>query len=313
MDEPSESDLDPGQLEPPRDPVREETEERYGRPDADRLSEATLARIGQRRTGATAAAFFDLDKTVIARSSTFVFGRTFMKDGLISTSTVIKGMYAQAVYQLVGADHGRMEQMRAASLELTKGWEADRVRRLVEETVEELVAPLVFQEALDLFAEHRKARRDIWIVSSAAHEIVAPFARHLGIHDVIATQSGVDDDGRYDGTLDFYAYAANKATAIRQVSEVRGYDLAASYAYSDSVTDMPFLAAVGNPMAVNPDRELRAAAQAMGWPMQDFASPVTLRSRLPDIERPRNEVLVGTLTALAAGVVAWRVLSRGYE
>jgi phosphoserine phosphatase len=179
----------------------------------------------------------------------------------------------------------------------------------VLETMEEVVAPLVYQEALDLFEEHRGAGRDLWIVSSSGEEIVVPFAGFLGVGNVIATRSGVDDEGRYDGTLEFYAYAANKATAIRQVAEARGYDLADCYAYSDSITDLPMLMAVGHPTAVNPDRELRAAAEAMGWPTRFFASPVSIRDRLPHLQRPRNEVLVGALTALAAGVVAWRVLA----
>lgn len=293
----------------PSDPAREETAQRYGRPDADRLPDEVVAKHARRRTGAKAAAFFDLDKTIIARSSTLVFGRTFMRDGLLSPTTVLKGLYAQAVYQLVGADHAKMEQMRRAVLDLTTGWEAERVRRLVLETMEEVVAPLVYQEALDLFEEHRSAGRDLWIVSSSGEEIVVPFAGFLGIGNVIATRSGVDDEGRYDGTLEFYAYAANKATAIRQVAEARGYDLADCYAYSDSITDLPMLMAVGNPTAVNPDRELRAAAEAMGWPTRFFASPVSIRDRLPHLQRPRNEVLVGALTALAAGVVAWRVLA----
>ena len=147
------------------------------------------------------------------------------------------------------------------------------------------------------------------MVSSSGEEIVVPFAGYLGIGNVIATISGVDDDGRYDGTLQFYAYAGNKATAIRQVAEARGYDLSDSYAYSDSITDLPMLSAVGHPMAVNPDRELRAAAQAMGWPWRAFASPVSIRDRLPSWQRPRNEVLVGVATAAVAGLAAWRVLS----
>ncbi len=232
-----------------------------------------------------------------------------MRDGLLSPTTVLRGMYAQAVYQLVGADHDRMEQMRHAMLELTRGWEAERIRRLVHETMEQVVAPLVYQEALDLFAQHRDAGRDIWVVSSSGEEIVVPFAGYLGIRNVIATISGVDEDGRYDGTLQFYAYAGNKATAIRQVADARGYDLGDCYAYSDSITDLPMLSVVGHPMAVNPDRELRAAAQAMGWPYQTFASPVSIRDRLPTMHRPRNEVLVGALTAAAAGLVAWRILS----
>ncbi len=286
------------------------TEERYARPDADRLSEAMLARLGERRSGAAEAAFFDLDKTIIARSSTLMMGRTLYKDGLISPSTVLRGLYAQAVYQLIGADHAKMEQMRRAALDLTQGWDAQRVRDLVRETVEEVIAPLVYAEALEVIGDHRRAGRDVWIVSSSGEEIVEPFAEHLGVRDVIATRSGIDDAGRYDGTLEFYAYGAAKATAMRQVAEVRGYDLDRCYAYSDSITDLPMLSAAGHPTAVNPDRELRAAATAMGWDVRDFTAPVRLRDKLPSVERKRDKAAVGAVLAAGIGLVAWRVLGR---
>jgi HAD superfamily hydrolase (TIGR01490 family) len=291
----------------------DQTEERYARPDADRLSEGMLERIRERRTGNTEAAFFDLDKTIIARSSTLVMGRTFMKDGLLSPSVVVKGLYAQAVYQLVGADHEKMEQMRRAALDLTQGWDAERVRTLVRETVEEVIAPLVYAEALELMDHHRAAGRDIWIISSSGEEIVEPFARYLGVRDQIATRSGIDDQGRYDGTLEFYAYAGAKATAIRQTAEARGYDLSRCYAYSDSITDLPMLAAVGHPTAVNPDRELRAAATAMGWEACDFTAPVRLRDKLPAVERKRDKALVGAILATAVGAIAWRILGQDHD
>ena len=287
-----------------------ETGERYARPDADHLSDAALSRLGARRTGAAEAVFFDLDKTIIARSSTLVMGRTFFRDGLLTSSTVVKGLYAQAVYQLVGADHEKMEQMRHAALELTRGWEAERVRRLVRETVEEVIAPLVYREALDLIAEHRRAGRDVWIISSSGEEIVEPFGEFLGVRDVIATRSGIDESGKYDGTLEFYAYAAAKATAIRQVAGVRGYDLSRCYGYSDSITDLPMLAALGHPTAVNPDRELRAAAVAMGWDVHDFTAPVRLRDRLPDPQAPASQVTAGLVAAATAGALVYRFVNR---
>ena len=286
------------------------TEERHARPDADRLSDAMLARLGERRTGHPEAAFFDLDKTIIARSSTLVMGRTLFKDGLISPSTVVRGLYAQVVYQLVGADHTKMEQMRRAALDLTQGWDAQHVRELVRETVEEVIAPLVYAEALEVIGDHRRAGRDVWIVSSSGEEIVEPFAEHLGVRDVIATRSGTDEQGRYDGTLEFYAYAGAKATAMRQVAELRGYDLDRCYAYSDSITDLPMLTAVGHPTAVNPDRELRAAATAMGWDVRDFTAPVRLRDKLPSVERKRDKAAVGAALAAGIGLIAWRVIGR---
>ena len=304
---------DPGVSDPdvraqtPDDPFAA-TEERYARPDADRLGAAALERVARRRTGAVEAAFFDLDKTVIARSSTLVMGRTFFRDGLLSSTMVLKTLYAQVVYQLVGADHERMEQARHAALELTRGWEAERVRRLVRETMHETIAPLAYQEALDLIAAHRRAGRDVWIVSSSGEEIVEPFADYLGVHDVIATRSGIDADGCYDGTLEFYAYGAAKATAVRQIAEVRGYDLERCYAYSDSVTDLPLLSTVGHPVVVNPDRELRAAAVAMGWQVRDFDDPVRLRDRLPSAPSPATQIAAGLGVMALAALLAHRLL-----
>jgi phosphoserine phosphatase len=104
-------------------------------------------------------------------------------------------------------------------------------------------------------------------------------------------------DGKYTGQIAYYAYAEEKARAIRELADVVGYDLAGSYAYSDSVTDEPMLAAVGHPYAVNPDRELRRIAVSRGWPVLVFVRPVALRSRVPLPTRP-------TLAALAVGGAA---------
>ena len=120
-----------------------------------------------------AAAFFDLDKTVIAKSSTLAFGRPLYKEGLISPAIVIKGAYAQLAYQLLGANDARMEKSRVALLSLTKGWNADRVQRLVRETLQEIIDPLIYEEALELFEEHRRAGRDLYLVT-----VTAPERRH---------------------------------------------------------------------------------------------------------------------------------------
>ncbi len=258
-----------------------------------------------------AAAFFDLDKTVVAKSSTLAFGRPMYRDGLIGPAMVMKVAYAQLVYQLFGADEDRMERSRVVMLELTRGWEADRVQRLVRETLQEIIDPLVYAEALELFEEHRKAGRDLYLVSSSGEEVVIPLAEYLGVPHVIATRAGIDDEGFYDGTLDFYSYGPYKADAMREEAERRGLDLAESYAYSDSVTDLPMLEAVGHPVAVNPDRELRRAAVARGWEVRDFVRPVAVRSRLSALPKPPPEVLVAALGLAAAAGLVWALGRRG--
>ncbi|HVM41096.1 MAG TPA: HAD-IB family hydrolase [Acidimicrobiia bacterium] len=257
------------------------------------------------------AAFFDLDKTVIATSSVLAFGRHFRREGLLSRSTIVKGLYAQVVYMLVGADEEKMERVREAMLALTKGWSRDHVAEIVRETFEETVTPLIYAEVLELMDEHRRAGRRIYIVSSSPDEIVRPIADHLDVDDAIATRGRLDDEGRYTGELDFYAYGPYKATAIRDLAEREGIDLAGSYAYSDSVTDLPMLEAVGNPVVVNPDKDLARVAEERGWRVCEFRHPVRLRDRMP-VPPPGPTAAVGSVMALAgaAAVVAWALRRR---
>ena len=279
--------------------------------DVDRLSPEALERLAAGTTGARVAAFFDLDKTIIAGSSSLLMSRTFFREGLLSSTMVVRSAYAQLVYHLVGADHHRMERLRTTAMEVTRGWDAGEVRRLARETLEEVVVPLVHTEAIELIAEHREHGHDVWIVSSSGEEVVAPIAEHLGVRDVIASRSGVDADGRYDGTVEFSAYGPAKAEAIRDVARVRGYDLTGCVAYSDSITDLPMLSVVGRAVAVNPDRELRAAATSLGWETREFRSPVRLRDRLPAVPAPSAPVVVGAAAVLVAGALLWRTRRSG--
>jgi len=274
------------------------------------MGDAPASAASSAPVGARQAAFFDLDKTVVAKSSTLAFGRELYREGMISPSIVIKVAYAQLAYSLLGANEERMERSRVALLELTKGWEAERVQRLVRETLQEVIDPLIYEEALDLFDDHRRAHRDLYLVSSSGLEVVRPLAEYLGVPHVIATRPGVDEEGLYDGTLEFYCYGENKATAMQEVAEARGVDLSESYAYSDSATDLPMLEAVGHPVAVNPDKELRAIATERDWEIVDFKRPVALRSRLSHVPRPPTEVVAGAGALSALALAGWAVYQR---
>ncbi len=259
-----------------------------------------------------AAAFFDLDKTIIAKSSTLAFGRPLYKAGFLNRRALLKAGIAQIVYVMVGADHDQMEKVRGQLLALTKGWDRVQVQELVRETVDEIVAPLVYAEALALIDEHHRAGRTVVIISSSPEEVVRPLAVYLGVDDVIATRSKSGPDGRYTGELDFYAYGPGKAEAIRALAERDGIDLTASYAYSDSATDLPMLEAVGHPVVVNPDKELADIAVARDWQVMDFERPVTLRTRLATLPKP-VPIISGAAVAGALGSAAiwWAVRLRG--
>jgi HAD superfamily hydrolase (TIGR01490 family) len=254
----------------------------------------------------SSAAFFDLDKTIIAKSSVLAFGKPFYQGGLINRRDVLRSAYAQFVFALSGADHDQIERMRAYLTSLSAGWDVNQVRDIVSETLHEIITPLVYDEAVELIEMHKAAGRDVVIVSSSGAEVATPIGEMLGADQVIATDLVVQD-GRYTGEISRYAYGAEKAVAIKQLASERGYDLSQCYGYSDSFTDLPMLEAVGHPFVVNGDRALRKAATERGWPMLSFTNGVPLRERLAGFKpEPRTITASAAIGAgLALGGALW--------
>jgi len=252
------------------------------------------------------AAFFDLDKTIIAKSSTLAFTRPMFRAGLLSGSTLAKAGIAQAYYQAFGADHDQMSRVKEELSALTAGWDRAEIEELVEETVDEVVSPLVYAEALAIIDDHRRAGRRVVVISASPEEIVRPLCRYLGIKDIIASQSEIDDEGKYTGNIEFYAYGPGKADAMLELAATQDLDLDASYAYSDSITDLPMLEVVGNPIVVNPDAELLTIAEERGWTVRHFESAVTLRDKLPSKEVTGAAVATG----IAAVLTYWALKGR---
>lgn len=252
-----------------------------------------------------AAAFFDLDKTIIAKSSTLAFTRPMFKAGLLGGTTLAKAGIAQAYYRSFGADHNQLERVKEELANLTKGWSRDEVVSLVEETVDEIVTPIVFAEALAIIANHKARGHRVVVISASPEEIVVPLCRHLGISDVIATTSEVDEAGNYTGKIERYAYGPGKAEAILELAAAENIDLSASHAYSDSITDLPMLELVGHPVVVNPDDDLKSIAKERGWEVRYFESTVTLRDKLASKAVPGAVV-----TGVAAVLTYWALKGR---
>ncbi|NLE72925.1 MAG: HAD family hydrolase [Actinomycetales bacterium] len=249
---------------------------------------------------AGAAAFFDLDKTIIATSSVTAFSRPFFAGGLITRREVLRTAYAQFLFLLGRADTEQTDRLRQFLSSMVKGWDVAQVSQIVNETLHEHIEPTVYAEAMALIDEHHLAGRDVVIVSASGAEVVEPIAAMLGADHVIATRMEVVD-GRYTGEIAFYAFGENKATAVRELAEEKGYDLAASYAYSDSITDAPMLDLVGHGFVVNPDRSLRKAAAEHGWGTLTFVKPVALRPSFPPPQRSVPALAIAV--ALVVGVV----------
>ena len=254
--------------------------------------------------GRPTAAFFDLDKTIIAKSSTLAFSREFQAGGLISRGAVLRSAYAQFSYLVLGADHDQMERLREFMSRLSTGWDVQTVQEIVADALHNIVDPLVYAEAVRLIAEHHEAGHDVIIVSTSGSEVVEPIGAMLGADHVVATRMEVAD-GRYTGCITFYAYGENKAVAVRRLADERGYDLARCYAYSDSITDEPMLSAVGHAFAVNPDRDLRRLAHRRGWPVLVFDKPVALRSRVRFPPVRQTAAVVGAGAVVTVGVLTW--------
>lgn len=237
------------------------------------------------------AAFFDLDKTIIATSSATAFSREFRGEGLLKPADALRTAYARFLFMVGGADVRQTARLRDALAETITGWDAGKVRAIVEDTVKTLIDPVVYLEALSLIRRHQAVGREVVIVSASGREVVEPIAHLLGADHFIASEMEIVK-GKYTGKISLYAFGPYKAEAVRSLAAERGYDLDRSYAYSDSITDAPLLDAVGYAYAVNPDRAMRRAAAVHGWGVLHFRRPVALR----DTDRRRG-LIIGAFVA----------------
>lgn len=217
-----------------------------------------------------AAAFFDLDRTLLRRSSTLALAPAFRRHGVITRTQVAKAAFWQLLFVVRGTSRERVRAASEEGLMLLRGYSPERMRELVAESLEPVLRPLVFGEPVGLAREHRERGEPIYIVSAALQEVVDALAEDLGFDGALGTVCEVAD-GVYTGRGIRSLHGENKAAAVRELAAVESLDLEASTAYSDSHTDLPFLEAVGRPVAVNPDRELRRVAEERGWPVLRFS------------------------------------------
>jgi HAD superfamily hydrolase (TIGR01490 family) len=217
-----------------------------------------------------AAAFFDLDRTLISGSSTFSFGIAAWRNKLIPTGELLSDGLNALTFKLVGATDERSEAVRDRILHAVEGARQEDLLALNEEIIPR-VLERVRPESRGLIEMHHEAGRETWIVSASPIELVDPLAKALGMTGGIATTSEVED-GVYTGRLEGpFVYGEGKREAIQKLADERGYDLRLSYSYSDSASDLPMMEMVGHPVAVNPDRPLENVAHQRGWPMVIFS------------------------------------------
>jgi HAD superfamily hydrolase (TIGR01490 family) len=215
------------------------------------------------------AAFFDLDKTLIEGSSAIHFGRAAYRAGMISRRQILSDAWANVRFRLNGSTDEGTEELKQRILDSIAGWRVVDLARLGPDVLAG-VLPLIYKDMLDEAYSHQDAGRPAFIVTAASQELADTLAHVLVLDGGIGMRSEVRD-GVYTGrAAGPFTYREGKADAIRQLAAERGIDLAESFAYSDSESDLPMLRTVGHPVAVNPDAELQRVARAEGWRIMRF-------------------------------------------
>lgn len=251
-----------------------------------------------------AAAFFDLDRTLLRRSSALALAGSFRDRGLISRRQLLRAAGWQLLFVARGASHEAVRRAAEDGLRILEGYTPDELRELVAEAMEPVLRPLVYAEPLSLVEQHRERGEPVYIVSATLQEIVEAIADELDFDGALGTTCEVLD-GRYTGRPIRALHARAKAECLREFAEREGLDLEECTAYSDSHTDLPFLEAVGRPVVVNPDRELRRIAVERGWPVLEFSARA-----YPHARRRIPPLALGA-AGIAAAVLVIGARSRG--
>ena len=252
------------------------------------------------------AAFFDVDRTLLAGASGLHLARPLRRRGLLTARQLARTMIIQLAFATQGSDDKQLDRFTSGVKQLLRGWDRDVLVDVVEQELERRVHPMVYQEALERIAQHRARGQRVYAVSATMEEIVEPLAQLLGMDGAVATQMEIVD-GRFTGEILRANHGDAKADRLRAFAAEHDIDLAASSAYSDSITDQEFLRAVGRAYAVNPDKALRRLAEAEGWGILRF----TTRVRAP-LHRRRGvrRSALAIVGGLAIGALARRRRAR---
>lgn len=216
------------------------------------------------------AAFFDLDNTLVRGSSLIHLARGLYKRKYFTTRGLVRGLWMEATFRAGGERKGHITSVRDSLLQIIAGRRVDELTEAARATVDDVLADRFWPGARELAATHLEAGRPVWLVTASPAEVAAIVADRLGFTGAIGTVAE-HVEGIYTGKLTGgLIHGDMKAVAVQELAEVHGYDLAESYAYSDSMNDLPMLNLVGHPFVVNPEPALARHAATKGWPVHDF-------------------------------------------
>jgi HAD superfamily hydrolase (TIGR01490 family) len=242
-----------------------------------------------------AAAFFDLDNTVIQGASLFHLAKGMYRRGFFPTRVIVKGLWLHAYFRMIGREKpGHIDDARSVTLGFIEGHTVEEMTEIANEVYEESIAERIWPGTRSLAQMHLDVGQQVWLVTAAPVEVAGIIAARMGLTGALGTTAEHIDDiytGRLKGDL---LHGPAKAEAIRALAREHGLDLAHCFAYSDSYNDLPMLSLVGHPCAINPDGRLLAHAEQQDWQIQDYRSG-------------RKAARLGLLGAGAAGATAGAV------
>jgi HAD superfamily hydrolase (TIGR01490 family) len=254
-----------------------------------------VADAGKRSDAPRAAAFFDLDRTLMAGSSGIFFARAAYEAGMISRGRLTRDVYENLRFRLHGSTDGRADEVRRRVGKMIAGVRVRDLERLSPRVLAG-VLPRLYPQMLARAYSHQDAGVPVYILTAASQEMADLLAHVLAFDGGLGSRSEVVD-GRYTGRpAGPFNYREGKVLSMRELAEREGIDLEASYAYSDSESDLPMLRVVRHAVVVNPDRELRRIADEEGWEVLHLDR---LGRRLKLLGGAAAVALLGTLGRLA--------------
>lgn len=247
----------------------------------------------------TAAAFFDVDNTIMQGASIFHLARGLHARKFFTTRELISAAYKQAYFRIVGSeDPAHVEDAKAAALAFIKGHPVSELEQIAAEIFDETMADRIWPGTKALAQLHIDQGQRVWLVTAAPVEVARVIAGRLGLTGALGTVAETDAAGVYTGRLvGEMLHGPQKAVAIATLADREGLDLGRCSAYSDSFNDVPMLSLVGHPTVINPDNRLRSHAQRNGWRIRDYRTG-------------RKVARAGLLTAGASGALAGAAVLR---
>jgi HAD superfamily hydrolase (TIGR01490 family) len=217
------------------------------------------------------AAFFDVDNTLIRGSTIYFLGRGMYQRGYFTKKDISRFVLANLRFRLTGKENKEeIQRFQDAATDFIGGHNVEDIQKIAEEIYDEYVSPAMWQGTIDIAQTHIANGIEVYLVTAAPEDMATLIAKRLGLTGALGSKAEIKD-GAYTGNMNgALLHGKEKAIAVHELAEKKGFLLKDCFAYSDSNNDLPLLQCVGHPSAINPDALLGLRAMAEGWPIHDF-------------------------------------------